>query len=147
MNVYASEKVDFIKYETVFDLFKSMYNVCKMFNADEYIHYCYCNERGSQCFLCKFAKYVSYNEMENYLMIHRENEHKLLDASYKFWFYIMKIRRDGKNSHQYFLTKLKAKDEKNPLQFFDREYVWRYKNIKMPLDQVMKNDIIIFNEK
>ena len=85
--------------------------------------------------------------MENYLMIYRENEHKLLDASYKFWFYIMKIRRDGKDSNQYFMAKLKEKDEKNPLQFFDREYVWRYKNIKMPLDQVIKNDIIIFNKK
>lgn len=117
MNVYASEKTDFIKFKKVFDLFKTLYNVCKMFNADEQ--------------LCKFSEYVHYNKMESYLLVNHENEQILLEITYKFWFYIMKIRRDDKDS----------------LEFFTREYVWRYKNIKMPLNQVIKNDIVLLNEK
>lgn len=31
MNVYASEKKDFIKYENVKQLFKELYNVCQLF--------------------------------------------------------------------------------------------------------------------
>ena len=34
----------------------------------------------------------------------------------------------------------------DPLQFFKNEYEWKYKNIIMKLDEVIKNDVKIFEE-
>ena len=52
MNVEAVEKKtiliknpDFVKYESVFDLFKILYNIYKMLNAQNHLDYCYCIEK------------------------------------------------------------------------------------------------------
>ena len=140
MNVHAVEKktilikTEFVKYETVFDLFKNLYNICKMFNAENHLDYCYCNEKKNQCWLCKFAECVKYNEFENHLLRYREHENRLLDIAEKFWFYIRKIKRD---------IERKDTNEKSPLEFFNEQF----KSVEMFFDDIIKNDIAKFNEK
>lgn len=143
MNVYAKEKTTLVvsyealvKYETVFELFKSLYNFCKMFQASDHLEYCYCNSIPGECWLCKFADFITYNDVKNDLF-YRENEERLLDIVTRFQFYIKHITTDIK----------RYKIEDDPLQFFTNEYVWKYKNVKMKLNEVIKNDIIIFKEK
>ena len=36
---------DFVKYKNVLDLFKIMYNIYKMVNAQKHLNYCYCNQK------------------------------------------------------------------------------------------------------
>ena len=93
MNV-VQNKTDFVKYKTVFDLFKILYNICKMLNEQNYLDYCYCNQKKSQCWVCKFSDYIKYNNLKNQLLRYRENESKMLDLADKFWFYIRKIKKD-----------------------------------------------------
>lgn len=124
MNVHASTKTDFIKYEKVLDLFKTLYSVCKTFNANGHYYYCYCNRKGNQCFLCKFGEYVYYNKMDKEVLLNRENEQKLLDIAYKFWFHIQKIKSDDASS----------------LAFFNKEYL-EANHTQVTLDQVIENNI------
>ena len=105
-----------------------------MFNAQNHLDYYYCNQNKNQCWLCKFAKYVKYNEFENDLLRYRENENKMLNAAEKFWFYIRKIKRD---------TEQQDTNEKIALEFFNEQY----KSGKMCFEDIIKNDIIKFNEK
>ena len=67
-----------------------------MINAQKHLDYCYCNQRKSQCWLCKFAEYVKYNDFKNELLRYRENEYRMLNIAGKVWFYIKKIRKDIK---------------------------------------------------
>ena len=144
MNVYAEEKVtlvvsyeNLVQYETVFELFKSLYNFCKMLQANQHLEYCYCNSVPHNCWLCKFSDFVIYYNVKDNLLFYRENEERLLEIVNRFHFYIKHITSDKKH----------YKIEDDPLQFFTNEYVWKYKNVEMKLDEVIKNDIIIFKEK
>ena len=105
-----------------------------MFNAQNHLDYCYCNQNKNQCWLCKFAEYVKYNEFENDLLCYRENENKMLNAAEKFWFYIRKIKRD---------TEQQDINEKIALEFVNEQY----KSGKMCFEDIIKNDINKFNEK
>ena len=106
MNVHAVEKKtivikteEFVKYETVFDLFKIFYNIYKMLNAQKHLDYCYCNQRKSQYWLWKLGEYVKYNDFKNELLRYRKNEYRMLNIADKFWFYIRKIKKGMKELH------------------------------------------------
>ena len=144
MNVYAEEKItlvisyeNLVQYETVFDLFKSLYNFCKMLKAKEHFEYCYCNCVPDKCLLCKFSDFVIYYNMQDSLLFYRENEERLLEIVDRFHFYIKSIKTEMK----------RYPIEDDPLNFFKNEYVWKYKNITIKLDEVIRNDIEIFEEK
>ena len=141
MNVHAVEKKtilikteEFVKYETVFDLFKILYNIYKMSNAQKHLDYCYCNQRKSQCWLCKFAEYIKFNNFGNELLRYRQNEYRLLNLADKVWFYIRKIRKDMKELHD---------DDKLALDFFNQQFDCG----TTCFDDIIQNDIIQFNEK
>ena len=141
MNVHAVEKKtilikteEFVKYETVFDLFKILYNIYKMSNAQKHLDYCYCNQRKSQCWLCKFAEYIKFNNFGNELLRYRQNEYRLLNLADKVWFYIKKIRKDMKELHD---------DDKLALDFFNQQFDCG----TTCFDDIIQNDIIQFNEK
>ena len=134
MNVEAIEKKDFVKYDSVFDLFKILYNIYKMLNAENHLDYCYCNEKKTQCWLCKFSEYIKYNNLKNHLLCYRENECKMLNLADKFWFYIRKIKKDVEQLNT---------NEIIALNFFNEQY----KNREMCFEDIIKNDIIKFNEK
>ena len=141
MNVKAVEKkmilikqTDFVKYESVFDLFKILYHIYKMLNAQNHLDYCYCNEKKTQCWLCKFIEYVKYNDLKNELLRYRENEYRMLNLADKFWFYIRKIKRDVEQLNT---------NEIIALNFFNEQY----KNGEMSFEDIIKNDIIEFNKK
>ena len=138
MNVDTIEKKtivigeELLKYETVVGLFKILYNVCKMLNAEQHFDYCYCNLTKNQCWLCKFRVYVKFNDIKENLLRYRENEDRLLDIAYKFSFYIKKIKKDKLGD-----------DEKFVLDFFNQEF-----NCKTTsFDEVIRNDIIEFNRE
>ena len=141
MNVHAVEKKtiviktkEFVKYETVFDLFKILHNIYKMSNAQKHLDYCYCNQRKSQCWLCKFAEYIKFNNFGNELLRYRQNEYRLLNLADKVWFYINKIRKDMKELHD---------DDKLALDFFNQQFDCG----TTCFDDIIKNDIIQFNQK
>ena len=136
MNENATEKktiltkVEFVKYETTFDLFKIVYNLCKMVNSGKHFDYCYCNEKKSKCWLCKFGQYIKYNHLENDLLLYREDECKLLNISDKIWFYIRKVKKDVKE-----LTSNYA------LEFFHQKFDCSN------FDDIIKDDISKFKVK
>ena len=141
MNVEAVEKktilikkTDFVKYKSVFDLFKILYNIYKMLNAQNHLDYCYCNQKKPQCWLCKFDEYVKYNDFKNELLRYGENEYRMLNLADKFWFYIRKIKRDVEQLNT---------NEIIALNFFNEQY----KNGEMCFEDITKNDIIKFNKE
>ena len=139
MNVHTTEKktivikTEFVKYNSVLDLFQQLYNINKMFNAEQHLDYCYCNEKKTQCWLCKFSEYVKYNEFGDHLLRFRENEYRLLNVAEKFWFYISKIKRDIE----------REETDERCLEFFNE----KFKSVEMVFDDIIKNDIKMFNEK
>ena len=143
MNRYSKEKEiiimkdEFLKYRTVFGLFKNLYNICKMLNADKHFDYCYCNckETKTQCWLCKFAKYVRCNYIKKDLLRYRKNEERLLDIAYKFRFYIVKMRRDMEKD----VAKL-DNEGKFVFDFFNQKFDCG----KTSFDEVIRNDILKF---
>ena len=125
---------DFVKYKNVLDLFKIMYNIYKMVNAQKHLDYCYCNQKKSQCWLCKFSEYVKYNNFKNQSLRYRENKHELLNIADKVWFYIRKIKKDMREV---------SPNEKIALDFFDEQY----NSDTTSFEDIIKNDIIEFNKK
>ena len=105
-----------------------------MLNAQNHLDYCYCNQKNPQCWLCKFDEYVKYNDFKNELLRYQENEYRMLNLADKFWFYIRKIKRD--------VEQLNA-NEIIALNFFNEQY----KNGEMCFEDIIKNDIIKFNEE
>lgn len=131
MNIYASDKKNFVQYTNVQMLFRELYNVCKIYEAEGHFFYCYCNRKGNQCYLCKFSDFLHYNKKDKYLLIHRNNENKLLEVVDEFCFYISKIKMDDQGA----------------LDFFNKEYTLNFKDyrnhiyISMDFDQVIKSSI------
>ena len=142
MNVYAEKEIqvtitykNLLQYNSVYELFKSLYNFCKMLKFREHIDYCYCNCLPEKCNLCRFSDFVIQYNMQDSLLYYRENEKELLEIVHRFHFYIEKIKTEMKNYPIGY----------DPLQFFKREYQWKFGNIVMELDEVIKNDISIFH--
>ena len=143
MNVYAEKEVsititykNLLKYNSVYELFKSLYNFCKMLKFKQHMDYCYCNCVTEKCHLCKFSDYViNYNIQDN-LLFYRENEQRLFEIVESFLFYIDRIKTEIQRYPVGY----------DPLQFFKNEYEWKFRNIVMKLDEVIKNDIEIFED-
>ena len=143
MNVYAEKEISLVvtyknllQYKSVYELFKSLYNFCKMLKFRQHMQYCYCNCTREKCHLCKFSAFVINHNMQDTLLYYRHNEEKLLELVHTFHFYIERIKTEMKHYPIGY----------DPLQFFKNEYEWKYKNIIMKLDEVIKNDIKIFEE-
>ena len=102
MNVYVSEKKDFIKYENVHQLFKELFNVCKLFDAEGHFYYCYCHRSNGHCDLCKFSKFFYDNRAEKYLLTYRNNEEKLLKVVDNYWIFICKIKKSDYTALDFF---------------------------------------------
>ena len=115
-------------------LFKELFNVCKLFDAEGHFYYCYCNGR---CDLCEFSKYFYDNGAEKYLLTYRNNEEKLLKVVDNYWVFICKIK----------------KSDNTALGFFNKEYTWNFRDyrqgidISMSLEEVIKsnNELIELN--
>ena len=82
--------------QSVCHLFEILFHVLKMLEEENHLDYCYCNEKKTQCWLCKFSEYVKYNNLKNHLLRYRQNESQMLDIAEKFWFYIKKIKKEAK---------------------------------------------------
>ena len=143
MNVYAQKEISVIvtyknllQYESVYELFKSLYNFCKMLKFRQHMDYCYCNCVTEKCHLCKFSDYVIHCNIQDNLLYYRENEQKLFEIVDSFIFYIERIKTEMQRYPVGY----------DPLQFFKNEYEWKFRNIVMKLDEVIKNDIEIFEE-
>ena len=143
MNVYAEKEVSIIityknllKYNSVYELFKSLYNFCKMLKFRQHMDYCYCNCVTEKCHLCKFSDYVIHCNIQDNLLYYRENEQKLFEIVDSFIFYIERIKTEMQRYPVGY----------DPLQFFKNEYEWKFRNIVMKLDEVIKNDIEIFED-
>ena len=143
MNVYAEKEVsimitykNLLQYSSVYELFKSLYNFCKMLKFRQHMDYCYCNCVTEKCHLCKFSDYVIHCNIQDNLLYYRENEQKLFEIVDSFIFYIERIKTEMQRYPVGY----------DPLQFFKNEYEWKFRNIVMKLDEVIKNDIEIFEE-
>ena len=143
MNVYAEKEVsitvtykNLLQYNSVYELFKSLYNFCKMLKFKQHMDYCYCNCVTEKCHLCKFSDYVIHCNIQDDLLYHREDEKKLFEIVDSFIFYIERIKTEMQRYPVGY----------DPLQFFKNEYEWKFRNIVMKLDEVIKNDIEIFEE-
>ena len=109
MNVYASDKQNFIKYDSVKQLFKELYNVCLIFK-DNSNYYCYCRNLCNQtikCGICKFEDAFDDKSYEKCLITYRHNEEKLQQVVDVYWNFIQKIK----------------KEDQSALDFFNKEYV------------------------
>ena len=144
MNVYAKKEVsititykNLLQYNSVYELFKSLYNFCKILKFRQHMDYCYCNCVTEKCHLCKFSDYVIHCNMQDILLHYREDEQKLFEIVDSFIFYIERIKTEMQRYPIGY----------DPLQFFKNEYEWKFRNIVMKLDEVIKNDIEIFEEK
>lgn len=143
MNVYAEKKIsltityeNLCQYQTVYDLFKSLYNFCKMLKFRQHMDYCYCNCTSDKCSLCLLSDFVINYNMQDSLIYYRNNEEKLLEIVYSFQFY---------------LDRIKTAMQRYPigydvLEFFKNEYEWKYQDVTMKLDEIIQYDIEIFEE-
>ena len=143
MNVYAEKEISFmvtyknlLVYDSVYELFKSLYNFCKMLKFKQHLDYCYCNCVPRKCELCLFSDFIIEYNMQDSLLFYRNNEKELLEIVQKFLFYIDKIKAAMKRYPIGY----------DVLTFFKGEYEWKYKQITMKLDEVITNDINIFEE-
>ena len=142
MNVYAEKEItvtvtykNLLQYDSLYELFKSLYNFCKILKF-KHLDYCYCNCTPEKCHLCLFSDFIIQYNMQDSLLFYRNNEKELLEIVSVFNFYIEKIKTAMKRYPIGY----------DVLEFFKSEYEWKYKHIIMKLDEVIKNDIDIFEE-
>ena len=143
MNVYAEKEItvtvtykNLLQYDSLYELFKSLYNFCKILKFKQHLDYCYCNCTPEKCHLCLFSDFIIQYNMQDSLLFYRNNEKELLEIVSVFNFYIEKIKTAMKRYPIGY----------DVLEFFKSEYEWKYKHIIMKLDEVIKNDIDIFEE-
>lgn len=122
--VVMGEKL--LRYKSVFELFKKLFNLCKMLVADQHFDNCYCNITKHQCWLCNLSDYVRHSDIKNDVLRYRKQENDLLDIAYRFLYYIKRIKKD----------KLDFEDEKFVLNFFKRKF-----NSSNSFGEVIKTDI------
>ena len=141
MNVYAKKEIsvtvtykNLLQYESVYELFKSLYNFCKMLKFRQHMDYCYCNCVPEKCHLCQFSDFVTNSNIQDSLLYYRNNEQRLFEIVDSFHFYIERIKTEMKRYPIGY----------DPLAFFKNEYEWKFKNIVMKLDEVIRNDMEIF---
>lgn len=125
-------KEKLLKYQSVRDLFKKLYNLCKMLTADQHYDNCYCNLTINQCWLCNLSDYVRHNDIKDDLLRYRKQEDCLIDIAYKLLYYVKRIKN----------CKLDNDDKKFVLNFFKREF-----NCSTSFDKVIKADVKDFRQR
>ena len=144
MNVYAEKQIslvvtykDLLHYDTVYELFKSLYNFCKMLKFRQHLEYCYCNCVPEKCSLCLFSDFIIQYNMQDSLLFYRNNERELLEIVQMFQFYMDRIRAAMRRYPIGY----------DVLAFFKNKYEWKYESITMELEELIKNDIDIFENR
>ena len=143
MNVYAGKKIaitityeNLCQYQSVYDLFKSLYNFCKMLKYRQHMDYCYCNCVPEKCGLCLLSDFIINYNMQDSLIYYRNNEERLLEIVYSFQFYLDRIKTAMKRYSIGY----------DVLEFFKNKYTWKYNDVVMELDEIIQYDIEIFEE-
>ena len=132
MNVNIQQRKSYVmrekllRYKSVFELFKKLYNLCKMLMVDQHFDYCYCNITNHQCWLCNLSDYVRHLDIQSDLLRYRKQENELIDIAYRFLYYIKRIKRD----------KLDFEDEEFVLDFFKSKF-----DCATTFNEVIKTDI------
>ena len=138
MNVYSKTKEEFIKFNNSKELFKELYNVCMLFKNSDHWYYCYCRDLRSQkikCGLCKFDDIFDDKLKEKYLITYRNDIEKLKAIVDIYWSHIQRIQ----------------KQDPSALDFFNKEYVWSFRDdrnfidIKCELDEIIQHNEEIIN--
>ena len=117
MNVHATTKQDFIKFDNAKELFRELYNVCLLFKETDHFYYCYCRTTRSQivkCNLCKFDDLFDNKSHERFLLTHRNDMDKLQTYVDIYWQFVQKI----------------SKEDKNALNFLNQDYVWSFRDYR-----------------
>ena len=118
MNAYAKTKEEFIKFNNSRELFKELYNVCMLFKNSDHWYYCNCNKLGSQCTLCKFDKSFDDKSKEKFMVKYRHDVEQLQKVVSIYWSFIKEIRME----------------DPSVLDFFNKEYVWTFRDYKRCID-------------
>ena len=130
MNAYAKTKEEFIKFNNSRELFKELYNVCMLFKNTDHWYYCNCRNLRSghiKCALCKFDDIFDDKFQEKYMITYRHNTEKLQKVVDIYWSFVTKIQ----------------KEDPSALNFFDKEYVWTYRDYRNQIDMRSELDEII----
>ena len=130
MNTYAVTKEDFIKFNNAKELFRELYNVCLLFKETDHYYYCYCRRLRSQvvkCSLCKFSVIFNDKSHERFLITHRNKPEKLQEIVDIYWNFVKQIQ----------------KEDKSALEFFNKEYVWTFRDYRSHIDMRSTLDEII----
>ena len=117
MNVHATTKQDFIKFDNAKELFRELCNVCLLFKETDHFYYCYCRTTRSQivkCNLCKFDDLFDNKSHERFLLTHRNDMDKLQTYVDIYWQFVQKI----------------SKEDKNALNFLNQDYVWSFRDYR-----------------
>ena len=135
MNAYAKTKEEFIKFNNSKELFKELYNVCMLFKNSDHWYYCSCRNLRSQkikCELCKFDDSFDDKFKEKYMITYRHNIEKLQELVDTYWYHIVKIQ----------------KQDPSALDFFNKEYVWTFRDYRNCIDiRCELDEIITHNEE
>ena len=135
MNVYATTKQDFIKFNNVRELFRELYNICLLFKETEQWYYCNCQKlrpNRIKCTLCKFDDAFDDKSYERFLITHRNNPEKLQKIVDIYWNFIQQIK----------------KEDQSALDFFNKEYVWTFRDYRQHIDlRSTLDEIIEHNEE
>ena len=126
MNANAKTKVEFIKFNNSRELFKELYNVCMLFKNTDHWYYCNCRNLRSgkiKCALCKFDDSFDDKSQEKYMIAHRHDIEKLQKIVDRYWSFVQMVQ----------------KEDQSALDFFNKEYVWTYRDYRNHID--MRCDI------
>ena len=130
MNAYAKTKQEFIKFGNTRELFKELYNVCMLFKNADHWYYCNCRNLRSQkikCTLCKFDDSFDDKTKEKYMIMYRHDVEKLQKVIDIYWSFVQQMQ----------------KEDPSALDFFNKEYVWTFRDYKQGIDSRCDLDQII----
>ena len=127
MDVYAKTKEEFIKFNNSKEVFKELYNVCMLFKNSDHWYYCNCEKLKVKCALCKFDQAFDDKSKEKYMVKYRDDVEKLQKLVDIYWSYIVSIQ----------------KEDATVLNFFNKEFVWAYRDYKNCIDYKCDLDEII----
>ena len=130
MNVYAKTKQEFIKFNNARELFKELYNVCMLFKNSDHWYYCNCRNlrsRNIKCTLCRFDDSFDDKFNERFMITYRNDVEKLQKLVDIYWSFVRKLQQEDPSA----------------LNFFEKEYVWTFRDYRQGIDLRSELDQII----
>ena len=133
MNAYAKTKQEFITFSNARELFKQLYNVCMLFKNTDHWYYCNCRNLRSgkvKCTLCRFEDSFDDKSKEKYMINYRHDVEKLQKIVDIYWSFVQQLQ----------------KEDPSALDFFNKEYVWTFRDYKngtesrCDLDQIIDSN-------